>query len=298
MNTARRYPAALATSVLTGAWGGELFLARMNVSERWSSIEQAARGGEAPLVQGFMRGFAVLRAFRADEDYLSNSEIALRTNIPRSTVSRLTQTLAALGFLTYAPGLGRYSLGAGLATLCHALLSGMPCRVSALPHMRELAETTKLPVSLGMRDQLDMVYIETARHAGAKPHRFDLGARMPIDVTSMGRAYLYGLPQNERKTLLDAMRKERGESQWRKIRQGLKRSFEMLDKKGYCASFGDWRPDVQGVAVPIVTAAGAVLAMNCGGPPTDVSPERLEHEIGPMLATAAARIVADEKASP
>jgi DNA-binding IclR family transcriptional regulator len=268
-------------------------LARMNVDERWSSIEQAARGGDTPLVQGFMRGFAVLRAFRADEDYLSNSEIALRANIPRSTVSRLTQTLAALGFLTYAPGLGRYSLGAGLATLCHALLSGMPCRVAALPHLRQLAETTKLPISLGMRDQLDMVYIETARHAGAKPHRFDLGTRMPIDVTSMGRAYLYGLPENERKTLLDAIRKECGEARWRKIRQGLKHAFQMLDKKGFCASFGDWRPDVQGVAVPIVTPSGAVVAMNCGGPPTDVSPERLEHEIGPMLAAAAARIVAE-----
>ena len=74
---------------------------------------------------------------------------------------------------------------------------------------------------------------------------------MPIDVTSMGRAYLYGLPENERKTLLDAIRKECGEARWRKIRQGLKQAFQMLDKKGFCVSFGDWRPDVQGVAVPL-----------------------------------------------
>ena len=104
-------------------------MARIDVAKRWARIEKAARGDESPLMQAFVRGFAVLRAFRPGEDYLSNAEIAERASIPRPTVSRVTQTLTALGFLNYSPTLGQYSLGAGLATLCHSLLAGMPLQL-------------------------------------------------------------------------------------------------------------------------------------------------------------------------
>ena len=36
------------------------------------------------------RGLSVLRAFRTSDDGLSNAEIAQRTGLPKSTVSRLT----------------------------------------------------------------------------------------------------------------------------------------------------------------------------------------------------------------
>ena len=46
------------------------------------------------------RGLSVLRAFRTDDDGLSNAQIAERTGLPKSTVSRLTYTLGCLGYLT------------------------------------------------------------------------------------------------------------------------------------------------------------------------------------------------------
>lgn len=48
------------------------------------------------------RGLSVLRAFRPSNDGLGNAEIAERTGLPRSTVSRLTFTLQTLGYLTHA----------------------------------------------------------------------------------------------------------------------------------------------------------------------------------------------------
>ena len=126
----------------------------------------------------------------------------------------------------------------------------MPYRLAAQPYLQELADFSRLPVSLAMRDQLDMVYIETARHAGTKPPRFDLGARIPVDLTAMGRAYLYGLPANERSTLFESIRRARGDARWRTIKNSLKRAFQMLDRKGYCLSLGDWRKDVLGSAPP------------------------------------------------
>src|SRR5690606_32765547 len=144
------------------------------------------------------------------------AEIADRTGIPRPTVSRLTQTLTALGYLTYVPRLGRYTLGAAVVSLCHSLLAGMPHRIAARPVLQQLADTTRLPVSLGARDQLHMINIDTVRHAGASPARFDLGARIPLATTAMGRAYLFGLPEPERTGLLDRIKQSTGK-EWRAV---------------------------------------------------------------------------------
>ncbi|WP_027818491.1 helix-turn-helix domain-containing protein [Paraburkholderia bannensis] len=45
------------------------------------------------------RGLEVLRDFRAAREPLSNAEIGRRTGFPKATVSRLTTTLIAEGYL-------------------------------------------------------------------------------------------------------------------------------------------------------------------------------------------------------
>lgn len=268
-------------------------MARIAMIERKSVPELiAARGGDLRLVQGLSRGLAVLRAFRPNEGALSNAEIAARTGLPKPTVSRLTQTLTVLGYLAYVPRLARYALGPAVVALCHSLLAGMTSRIVARPVLQELANFARLPVSLGARDQADMVYIETARHAQGHPARFDLGSRLPIETTAMGRAYLYALPADEREALLESLRAKRGAGEWRRIRAGLDRAFDMIAAKGFCLSLGDWRADVFGAGAPVVGAEGTVLAINCGGPPFEVSAERMETEIGPRLAHSAALIAA------
>ncbi len=243
---------------------------------------------EAP-VQGLARGLSVLRAFQPGESALSNAEISARTGLTRPTVSRLTQTLTALGYLAYVPRLGRYTLGAAIASLCHSLLSGMPYRINARPYLREVAQATRLPVSLGARDQLHMINIDTVRHDDAPPARFDLGARIPLATTAMGRAYLFALPESERASLLDRIRQDAGRD-WRSLRSSIDRAFELLDRKGFCVSAGEWRSDVVGVGAPVVTADGIVLAVNCGGPPFELSEERAVADVGPRVAHAAAII--------
>ena len=51
--------------------------------------------------QTLTKGLAVLRAFRAGERYLGNSDIAERTGFTRPTVSRLAGTLVRLGYLSH-----------------------------------------------------------------------------------------------------------------------------------------------------------------------------------------------------
>lgn len=64
----------------------------------------------AQITMTLERGLHVLRAFRAERTPLTNSEIVKRTGLPKATVSRLTTTLIALGFLRRVAGSTQFEL--------------------------------------------------------------------------------------------------------------------------------------------------------------------------------------------
>jgi DNA-binding IclR family transcriptional regulator len=266
-------------------------MARLTAVERKTSTNTLeASSDDVRLVQAVARGLSVLRAFKPGENSLSNSELAERTGLSKPTISRLSQTLAALGYLSIVPRTGHYQLGAGIVALCHSLLAGMPHRIAARPVLQEIADFSRLPASVGMRDQLVMLTIETARHPQMRPARFDLGSRLPIETSAMGRAYLFALAEDERETLLQRIRLQWPRNEWRGVRARIDAAFESIAKRGFCVSLGDRQPDVYAVGAPVVTADGVVLAFNCGGMPSEVTAAQLENEIGPRLARAARQI--------
>jgi DNA-binding IclR family transcriptional regulator len=234
-------------------------------------------------VEALARGLEVLRAFAPNHALLGNQEIARATGLPKPTVSRLTYTLTKLGYLTYSDRLGKYQLGAPALALGYAVLSNMGIRQLARPGMQELADYSGASVALGSRDRLSLIYIEYCRSNAAVTLRLDLGSRVPIATTSMGRALLAGLPESERTHLMDFIAK-REPDRWPQIRVGIERGLEDYATRGFTMSIGEWKADVNAVGVPLVPADGSpIIAFNCGAPSFQLSRERLESDIGPRL---------------
>src|SRR4029079_7847158 len=106
------------------------------------------------------RGLEVLRAFTPSEGLLGNQEIAARTGLPKATVSRLTYTLTALGYLSRLDRLEKYQLAPGALAIGYATLANMRIRQIAKPYMSALANLTGASVALGTRDRLNAIYVE------------------------------------------------------------------------------------------------------------------------------------------
>jgi DNA-binding IclR family transcriptional regulator len=241
-------------------------------------------------VNALARGLELLRCFGPGDAYLSNAELAKRTSLPKPTISRLTHTLTKLGYLNYSESLGKYQLGAGVLALGYRMLSTMDLRQMARPLMAELAEYAQASVSLGARDRLSMVYIETCRSSANVTLRLDVGARIPMATTAMGKALLCVLPENERNYLLDHVR-QRDEQNWPLVKAGVEQAFKDYQDRGFCMSAGEWQGDVHAVGVPVVGVDGEqVMSFNCGGPAFLLSRERLEEDLGPRLVQLVRRI--------
>jgi DNA-binding IclR family transcriptional regulator len=234
-------------------------------------------------VNALARGLEVLRCFRPGEQFLTNAELAKRTAIPKPTISRLTYTLTKLGYLAFSESLGKYQLGAGVLALGYRMLSNFDVRKIARGPMEELAEYAQASVSLGTRDRLSMVYIETCRSSANVTLKLDVGSRIPIATTAMGKALLCILPDAERDYLLDHVRQHEPE-RWPKIKAGVEQGYKDYQDLGFCISAGEWQADVHAVGVPAFGADGEqVMAFNCGGPAFLLSRDKLVGDLGPRL---------------
>jgi DNA-binding IclR family transcriptional regulator len=234
-------------------------------------------------VTALARGLEILSCFRSGEKMLGNQELAERAKLPKSTVSRLTYTLTKLSYLEYVDEAGKYRLGTASLSLGSAMLSRLDIRQYARPFMQELADFSRTSVSLGMRDRLSMIYIENCRSQAALTLRLDVGARIPIAQTAMGRAYLAETTSSERNDILERVR-ELDEFKWPAIHDGVMRAMEEYRTIGCCTSFGDWQPDVHAIAVAFRPSNGSqILSINCGGPAFNLPPEYLLNEVRPKM---------------
>jgi DNA-binding IclR family transcriptional regulator len=241
-------------------------------------------------VTALARGLDVLRCFHPGDVNLSNLEIARRTGLPKPTISRLTYTLTRLGYLSFSDQHGTYQLGNGVLALGYAMLSGLDVRERVRPLMQELADQSDTTLALGGRDRMNIVYLEVCRGPGAVTLRLDVGARVPIAATAIGRALLAAVPQEEREFLMSYLKKRETAQNYDRLRGEIEQSIAEIRERGFCTVIGEWRPEVNGVGVPIITSDRNVYAVNCGGPAFKVSREILESELGPKMVALANRI--------
>lgn len=241
-------------------------------------------------VTALARGLALLQCFRYGERWLSHQEITRRCRLPKATVSRLAFTLVSLGYLVHDPARGLYRLGTGGLTLGMRVLANDEISAFARPVLEELATASGAAVSLGVRHELSMVYIAHARGHARLTLALDVGARIPIESTSMGQALLCALPEYKRAELLAQLERKLG-LHWKSVQAGLQRASEQYRRLGFVTSVGEWQPDISAVGAAVdVGRGGEPFAISIGGPVSVLTRERLLQDLGPRLAAAALRI--------
>ena len=241
-------------------------------------------GKERQFITALARGLEVLRCFRPGDRLLGNKDIAKRTGLPRPTICRLTYTLTRMGYLNYSEKLGKYQLGTAVLSLGYSFLSNLDILNVAQPLMQDLADYSNTAVGVGARDRLGMVYLKGCYSTRATISlNMEAGTNIAIATTSMGKALLCGMPEHEREVLLDHIRSE-NPKEWSQRKAGIEKALRDYQEYGFCYSIGEWRKDVSGVAVPMLSVAGSqLLSFNCAAPSFVLKRQMIEEDIGPRL---------------
>jgi DNA-binding IclR family transcriptional regulator len=245
-------------------------------------------GDDRMFVNALARGLEILRVFNPSDGALGNQEIARRTGIPKPTVSRLAYTLTKLGYLIYFPDTRRYQLGPAGLSLGYAILSRLQIRQIARPLMQQLSDEVGASVAIGMRDRLEMLYIAYTHSNASVTLRLEAGTRIPMALTAMGRAFLAGLPSEERDYLMRSLARRFPED-WPRLESRIEAAVREVEADGFCLVAGEWQRDVNAIAMPI-RARDEIYGISCGAPAYFLRENRLREEVAPRFMAIVAAI--------
>lgn len=206
--------------------------------------------GKAPINRSLERGLEILRAFRAGTEYLGNGDISERTGLSKSTISRLTQTLIHSGMLVYDGQRSAYRLAPATLCFANAMYNSSSLIHLAAPLMREAAHTLRVNVGLAAADRDEMIYLESIRLSRKNtPRTVQTGQRVPMEFTSLGRAYLATITVQKRQALMDHFKSRRCDARWKVLETDIVDACESVRLRGYCAA--SWQAEVVAISTPL-----------------------------------------------
>jgi IclR family transcriptional regulator, acetate operon repressor len=241
---------------------------------------------ETPSVQSVARALGLLDLVEAAGGSLSISAMAEQSALPVGTVHRLVQTLVAGGYLRQLAD-RRYCLGSRLVTLGTSanLLVGVHARPVLAALAEEFGETANLAVlSSGMAEYLAQV---AGRHS---MRTFtEVGHRVPLHCTGVGKAMLAMLPDIEAERALDQSGMVPVTATTITGTEAMLAELAAIRAQGYAVDEGEMEVGVRCVAVPIPGAP--VMAVSISGPDVRVTPELVARAV-PRLVDAAQQLSA------
>ena len=110
-------------------------------------------------VEATVRAVSLLDAL-AEGGELGTTELARRTAISPSTVSRQLGTLARLGLVEHVAATGRYRLGVRVLRLANAVLGRLDLRDAARPHLEELVHSVGEAATLSIPGDGDAITVD------------------------------------------------------------------------------------------------------------------------------------------
>lgn len=238
---------------------------------------------------GLAKGLAVIGAFRRDRPGLTLSEVASRARLAPATARRCLHTLEELGFVMRS---GRsFLLRPKVLELGAAYLDSMDIEALTSTLLDDLAQRTGDSAALSVLDGADIVYVARASARTLLRLEARVGSRFPAYATSMGRVLLGGLGPERLRAYLEqgafaALTKHTLTDPTK-----LERRIEEARRLGYAAVEDELAYGVVAVAVPVVDAAGRVVAaLNSSSHSKKISRAELARERVGMLQEISAAL--------
>jgi DNA-binding IclR family transcriptional regulator len=230
------------------------------------------------------RAIGLLDALAETGGELGTNELARRTGLSPSTVSRVLATLAARRLVQRVPESGRYRLGTRLVQLGQAALAGLDLRGIARPHLAALAAATGETATLSLPGDPDAVTVDFVQSQSSVQSVAQTGRPSVAHATAAGKVVLAfggaGLPRGPlaaytKRTITDP--------------QALVREVERVRERGWARAVREREEDLSALAAPVFGARGELTAvLGVQGPAARFDRIAMRVALGPLLERAAA----------
>jgi IclR family pca regulon transcriptional regulator len=238
-------------------------------------------------IQSVARALSILELFSDKRPSLTVSEVAELTGLNRATCYRFCQTLRHLGYLEELSD-RRFRPGLKAVSLAYSALSSRELPELAMPYLQRLREDINETVNMALLDDTEVVYVARVLSDHLISLRLYVGSRLPAYASSLGRAMLAFLPEDERDAILDRSELVPLTANTISDRKRLVSELKKIRKQGYAVNNQEIAPGLRGIAAPVLTDSGRpIAAINVSIPHPLHGPREIEELFAPkVLATA------------
>ncbi len=208
----------------------------------------------------------ILETLRTYSAGLSLSQLTARVELPKPTVYRIVATLESRGYLDRTSE-GNYRLGRKFFERHPEGNDQQALIQAARPAMKELLDSCKETLNLGILDGGEVVIIETLESPLTVRMSSKIGNRRFPHSTALGKVLLAALPEKDAHRIVRARGLPRFTDHTITTWRSLAVELEKVRQQGYAFDNCENEPDGRCVAAPIFGSGGSVVAaLSMSGP--------------------------------
>lgn len=226
-----------------------------------SETEEPAARQPQGAPAAMLNGLSILEAFSIQRPALGVTEISEIVGLHKSTVSRMLNGLAELGYVRREQSGGRYRLGLSVLELSAPLLADLDIRAAGLEHLERLTEITGETTALGVWGDGGTIVVEQVASPHQVRHTQPIGNRYNQWASSSVRVMLAHQPVKVVHQLIETGRilvPAGGIS-----REDVEMELDNIRAHGYALNRGGTTPEEFGVSAVVFdlrgTATGCVI---------------------------------------
>ena len=232
-----------------------------------------------------LKGMHVLESFRTRPDQ-TVTDIARHAGLAKSSAVRIAMALAADGYLARDTVSKRYRLGLRLWELGSLAVQRDGLLQAGRRVMRQVAEATEETVVLAVLDGTSVIYIDKIEGTRAVVAR--IGGRNPAHAVSTGKALLSCLSDDELRRRLPEQLETFTERTVGDREALIRQLHTVRDNGGLVVNRGEFRPEVGGIAMPIIDELGRPAAIGLSCPMSRMTDEVVDRYAGAIRLAATA----------
>lgn len=211
-------------------------------------------------VQTIDRTLDIIELLATSREGLGVTEIGQKIDLHKSTVYRLLTALLDRGYIEKDPKTSTYKIGLKFIEISGLFLKKLELKTEALPFMRQLAEKVGQPVHLAILEGTDVIYIEKVELVNSIRMYSQIGRRVPVYCSAIGKILLTGLTPEHFTEVLESIKFEKLTSNTVVSKEDLIHELDGVKAKGWAVDNEEHENNIRCIAAPIFDYTGKIIA--------------------------------------
>ena len=241
-------------------------------------------------IQVIDRALDILEILSIEKDGLGVTEIGNRIGLHKSTVHRILSAMAERGYIEKISGKGIYKIGLKFIEISSVYLNNIELKTEARSYLWELTSKLNQVTHLAILDGVDAVYIEKVDVLNNIRLYSQIGRRIPVHCSALGKSLLSGLSDAELEEKLKKYSFVRYTKKTISDIESLITQIKEVRSVGWSVDDEEHDEGIRCIAAPVFDYRGKVIAaISVSGPVSAISSDR-DEEIGGLVASISVKI--------